>query len=50
MSENLYLRELSAQISQILFLYLLTVLRHIQTVWPKKLENSHLSEISAQVS
>ena len=36
MSENSYLREFCAQISQIVFLADLTVLRTISTVWEKK--------------
>ena len=50
MSENSYLREFSAQVSQIVFLADLIVLRLITTVYPKMSENSYLRELSAQVS
>ena len=49
-SENSYLRHFSAQVSQIVFLAYLTVLRLITTVWPKMSENSYLRHFSAQVS
>ena len=45
-----YLRELSAQVSQIVFLAHLTVLRFIITVWGKTSKISYLSKFSAQVS
>ena len=41
-SENSYLRHFSAQVSQIVFLAYLTILRFITTVWLEMLENSHL--------
>ena len=50
MSENSYLRHFSAQVSQIVFLAYLTVLRLITTVWPEMSENSYLRHFSAQVS
>ena len=50
MSENSYNRDFSAQVSQIVFLVHLTVLRLITTVWPKMSENSYLRPFSAQVS
>ena len=40
MSENSYLRHFSAQVSQIVFLAYLTILRLITTVWPEMSENS----------
>ena len=50
MSENSYLRDFSAQVSQIIFLACLTVLRLITTVWPEMSENSYLRHFSAKVS
>ena len=50
MWENSYLHHFSAQVSQIVFLAYLTVLRLITTVWPKMSENSYLHHFSAQVS
>ena len=50
MSENSYLRHFSAQVSQMVFLAYLTVLRLITTVWPKKSENSYLHHLNAQLS
>ena len=50
MSENSYLRTFSAQVSQIVFLAYLTILRLITTVWPEMSENSYLHHFSAQVS
>ena len=50
MSENSYLRHFSAQVSQIVFLVYLTVLRLLTTVWPEMSENSYLRHFSAQVS
>ena len=50
MSQNSYLREFCAQVSQIVFLADLTVLRLIRTVRVKKLQNSYLCEFCAQVS
>ena len=50
MSENNNLRHFSAQVSQIVFLAHLTVLRFITTVWPEMSENSYLHQFSAQVS
>ena len=42
--------DLSTQVSQIVFLAYLTVLRLITTVWPEMSENSYLQDFSAQVS
>ena len=50
MSEISYLRDFSAQVSQIVFLPYFTVLRLITTVWPEMSENSYLRHFSAQVS
>ena len=50
MSENLYLRHFSAQVSQIVFLAYFTVLRLIAFVWPEMSKNSYLRHFSAQVS
>ena len=50
MSENSYLREFSAQVSLMVFLAYLTVLRLITTVWQEISENSYLRDFSAQVS
>ena len=50
MSQNSYLREFCGQVSQIVFLADLTVLRLIRTVWVKKLQNSYLREFCAQLS
>ena len=50
MSQNSYLREFCAQVSQIVFLADLTVLWLITTVWAKLSENSYLHEFCAQVS
>ena len=50
MSQNSYLREFCAQVSQIVFLADLTVLRLITTVWAKMSQNSYLREFCAQVS
>ena len=50
MSENSYLRQLSVQVSQFLFLSALSLLRLITTVWAKMAGNSYLRELSAQVS
>ena len=50
MSEKSYLRDFSAQVSQIVFLAYLTVLRLITTIWPEMSENSYLRHLSAQVS
>ena len=50
MSENSYLRDFSAQVSQIFFLAYLTVLRLITAVWVETSENSYLRDFSAQVS
>ena len=47
MSENWYFRELSAQVSQNVFLAYLTVLRLITTVWPELSENSNLHDFKA---
>ena len=50
MSQNSYLHEFYAQVSQIVFLADLTVLRLIATVWIKMSQNSYLHEFYAQVS
>ena len=50
MSENSYLHRFSSQVSQIVFLAYLTILRLITTVWPEMSENSYLHHFSAQVS
>ena len=51
MSQNSYLREFCAQVSQIVFLADLTVLRLITTVWAKMYTKIHISANScAQVS
>ena len=50
LSEVSYLSELSAQVSQILFMADFFVLRLITTVLPKTSEISYFSEFSAQVS
>ena len=50
MSENSYLRNFSAQVSKMVFLAYLIVLRLLTTVSPKKSENSYLRHFSAQVS
>ena len=50
MSENSYLRHFSAQVSQIVFLAFLTILRLITTVWPEMSENSYICDFNAQVS
>ena len=50
MSENSYLRHFSAQVSQMVFLAYLTVLRLITTVGTEMAQNSYLHHFSAQVS
>ena len=50
MSKNSYLHDFSAQVSQIVFLACLTVLRFITHVWLEMSENSYLRNVSAQVS
>ena len=50
MSQNSYLREFCAQVSQIVILADLTNLWLITTVWAKLSENSYLHEFCAQVS
>ena len=50
MTENSFLCEFHAQVSQIVFLADLTVLRLITTVWAKMWEDSYLREFIAQVS
>ena len=50
MSEDSYLHHLSAQVSQIVFLGFLTVLRFFTTARPKMSEYSYLHNFSAQVS
>ena len=49
-SENSYLRDFSAKVSQIVFLDYLSVLWLITTIWTENLENSYLRNFSAQVS
>ena len=49
MSENSFLRQFSAQVSQSVFLAYLTVLRLITIVWPEMSENSYLRDFSAQI-
>ena len=49
MTEKSYLRDFSAQLSQILFLASLTALPLITTVWVEISENSYLCDFSAQV-
>ena len=49
MSQNSCLGEFCAQVSQIVFLVDLTVLRFITTVWRKMLQISYLRELCAQV-
>ena len=46
MLQKSYLHELCAQISQIVFLADLTVLRLFTTVWAKNLKQTHISTIS----
>ena len=50
MSENSYLRTFSAQVSQIVFLAYLTILRLNTTVWPEMSEKSYFRHFSPQVS
>ena len=50
MSQNSYLRQFCAQVSQIVFPADLTVFRLIRTVWAKISQNSYLREFCAQVS
>ena len=50
MSQNSYLREFCAQVSQVVFLADLTVLRLNTTVWAKISKNSYLREFCAQLS
>ena len=50
MSQNSFLREFCAQVSQSVFLGYLTVLRLFATVWAKSSQNSFLHEFCAQVS
>ena len=50
MSKNLYLCDFSAQVSQIVFLDYLTVLRLSTTVRPEMSGNSYFRHFSAQVS
>ena len=50
MSENSFLCEFHAQVSQIVLLADLTVLRLIITVWKKIWEDSYLREFCTQVS
>ena len=50
MSENSYLRNITAHVSQIVFLASLTVLRLITTVGPETTQNSYLRHVNANVS
>ena len=50
MLEIWYLSEISAQVSQVVFLPDMTLLRLMTTLWPKISEISYLSKLSAQVS
>ena len=50
MSENSFIRDFSAKVSQIVFLTYLTELPLIKTVWLEMSENSYLRDFSAQVS
>ena len=50
MSENSYLRQFSALVSQIVFLAYLTVLRLFTTVWPEISKNLYLHHFIPQVS
>ena len=50
MSENSFLCEFTAQVSQFMLLADSIVLRFITTVWAKMSENSYLREFSTQVS
>ena len=50
MSQNSYLREFCAQVSQIVSLTDLIVFRFITIMWVKNWENSYLREFCAQVS
>ena len=50
MSENSNLRHFNAQVSQIVFLPFMTVLKLITTVWPDISENSYLCFFTAQVT
>ena len=50
MSQNSNLREFCAQVSQIVFLRYLTVLKLFTIVWAKISQNSYLHEFCAQVS
>ena len=47
MSENSYIRDFSAQVSQIVFLSYLTILRLNTTGWPEMSENSYFRYFSA---
>ena len=48
--KNSYIRDFSAQVSQIVFWRHLTVLRLITTVWAKTWKMSYVREFSPQVS
>ena len=50
MSDKSYFRDFSGQVSEIVFLAYLTVLRLITTVWPEMSENWYLREFSAEVA
>ena len=49
MSENSYFRDISGQVSEIVFLAHLTVLRLLTTVWAEISENLWLREFNTQV-
>ena len=50
MLDNSYLRDFSAQVSQIVLLAYLIVLRFITSLWPEISENFYLRDFNAQVS
>ena len=50
MSENSYLRDFSAQVSQIVCIAYLSVLRLLTTLWPEVLKKWYLRNLSEQVS
>ena len=50
MSQNSYLREFCAQVSHVVFLVDLTVLRFFTTVWGKMSQNLFLPQFIEQVS
>ena len=50
MSENSYLRDFSAKVSQSVCIAYLSVLRLITTLWPEVLKKWYLRNLSEQVS